>query len=193
MQKKPTSTPPVTLFQTPSNPAYHLHLPDTRLREPTAANGSGKSYWGPCDAKKDFVSCSPDCWSVWHHSRGSCTSSIRTGGCILLLLWERWNGGRDPTEQQRPLGASCPLPSGPSSPEITAVELRGGEWQGKSLLPVTNKPSAKVYWLRSLPIPGPVILAAYLKLGNPEEQWAREAVCQEPPALVGIFCEGLFV
>lgn len=67
------------------------------------------------------------------------------------------------------------------------MELEGGERQGQSLLPVTNKPSAKVCWLRCLSIPGPVSLAAYLKLGNPEEQWAREAVCQEPPALVGIF------
>lgn len=54
-------------------------------------------------------------------------------------------------------------------------------------------PSAKVRWLRCLPIPEPVFFAAYLKLGNPQELQAREAVCQEPPALMGIFYEGLFI
>lgn len=42
-------------------------------------------------------------------------------------------------------------------------------------------PPAKVRWLRCLPIPEPVFFAAYLKLGNPQELQAGEAVCQEPP------------
>lgn len=48
-------------------------------------------------------------------------------------------------------------------------------------------PSAKVHWLRCLPIPEPVFFAAYLQSGNPQELQAREAVRQEPPALAGGF------
>lgn len=36
-------------------------------------------------------------------------------------------------------------------------------------------------------MPEPVFFAAYLKLGNPQELRAREAICQEPSALMGIF------
>lgn len=69
------------------------------------------------------------------------------------------------------------------------MELWGGEQQGQS--PVHRKsrpyfPFAKVRWLHLL-IPEPLFFAAYLQLGNPQELQAREAVCQEPPALVGIF------
>lgn len=120
------SSAPVTPPQTPSNPPNPSQLPDVKLREPKAANGSGKSYWGPIDAKKDFVFCS--LWSLERvASLAGLLSLQHLGNCILLLLWERRDGGGDPTEQRRLSGAWWPLPSPLLSREIAAVELQGGE------------------------------------------------------------------
>lgn len=79
------------------------------------------------------------------------------------------------------------------SREITAWSSREPSSRGSHSLesPIRRKshqnlPPAKGRWLRCLPIAEPACSAAYLRLGNPQELPAGEAVCQEPPALAGI-------
>lgn len=153
----------------------------------TAAKSSGRSYWGQSHAKKDFAFCSS--WSLeWvaplmgllHLGIGAAASSRCSG--------------KDATVQRphRARGATRSLMVSPLTPVITRNRSSGAADSHSLQSPMHHKsspyfPSAKVCWLCCLPMPEPVFFAAYLKLGNPQELRAREAICQAPSALMGIF------
>lgn len=79
------------------------------------------------------------------------------------------------------------------------MELWGVEQQGHSLPPATNTPQIKaLFSLCQSPLvllpphPRASFLCCLSPARKPREQQAREAVCQGPPALVGIFMRDLF-
>ena len=157
------SSPPITPSQMPSNPANRSRLPGVELREPKAANGSGEPYWGPSDAKKDFVFCSSRSLERVASLAGLLCLQ-HSGGCILPSLWERCDGG----------GGISPRPhSHEESQQWSSGEASGrGSHSLRSAVHHKSSPyfpSAKVCWLHCLAIPEPVFFAAYLKLGNPQE------------------------
>lgn len=86
-----------------------------------------------------------------------------------MRWWQRSHGA---TEDIWSL-VGCPLASAIRRNHSSAAP--GRRAQGQSLQsPAHHKPkpwfpSAKVRWLHCLPIPEPVFIAAYLKLGNPQE------------------------
>lgn len=140
-----------------------------------------------------FLFCS-SWWLEWVASRMGLLHPQHWGSCILPLLWERCNGAETPRSNrghQEPRGLS-------SHPRYHKKSQQWSCRDSHSLQSPTHHksspyfPSAKVCWLCCLPMPEPVFFAAYLKLGNPQELRAREAICQEPSVLMGIFLQGTF-
>lgn len=147
-----------------------------------------RSYWGQSHAKKDFAFCSS--WSLeWVAPLMGLLHLQHWGSCILPLLWERCNSAETSQSNrghQEPRGLSSHLRYHKKSQQWSCRDSHSLQ------SPTHHKsspyfPSAKVCWLCCLPMPEPVFFAAYLKLGNPQELRAREAICQEPSALMGIF------